>query len=59
MDKREIQELLDRTYELEGLLHLALARIDDLPTQLPGLIYAKIAELNDNEEYDIPVRRMI
>lgn len=52
MDKRKIQELLDRTYELEGLLHLALAREDDLPAQLPGLIYAKIAELNEYDEYD-------
>lgn len=45
MDKKEIQELLDKTYELEGLLHLAAARSEDMPEVLPGLIRTKVAEL--------------
>ncbi len=45
MDKKEIQDLLDKTYELEGLLHLATARSEDMPEVLPGLIRAKVADL--------------
>lgn len=42
-----IQDLLDITYELEGLLHLATARADDIPASLPALIGNKIAELSE------------
>lgn len=45
MNKEEIQNLLDLTYELEGLLHLALARENDLPESLPTLIDNKISLL--------------
>lgn len=45
MNREEIQDLLDQTYELEGLLHLALAREEDMPEALPRLIRSKIATL--------------
>lgn len=44
MDKEKLNELLDRIYELEGLVHLAIAR-DDAPDKLPELIRKKSEEL--------------
>lgn len=44
MDKEKLNELLDRIYELEGLVHLAIAR-DDAPDKLPELIKKKSEEL--------------
>lgn len=40
MNKEELNRLLDNIYELEGLVHLALAR-EDCPESLPGLIIRK------------------
>lgn len=47
MDKQNMEALLDRVYELEGLLHLALSR-DDAPARLKDIIRLKgrrIAEI--------------
>lgn len=40
MNKEDLNGLLDNIYELEGLVHLALAR-EDCPECLPGLIVRK------------------
>ncbi len=44
MDKERLNELLDRIYELEGLVHLAIVR-DEVPASLPELIRRKATEL--------------
>lgn len=40
METKDLNQLLDSVYELEGLLHLALSR-DELPASLPRLIRNK------------------
>lgn len=58
MDKERLNELLDRIYELEGLVHLAIVR-DDVPASLPELIRRKArqlyAEIDGDEEVAAPV----
>lgn len=44
MNKDELNRLLDSVYELEGLIHLALAR-EDCPEVVPGLILRKAESL--------------
>lgn len=44
MEKERLEELLDSIYELEGLVHLAIAR-EDIPDVLPDLIARKSREL--------------
>ena len=44
MNKEELNGLLDNIYELEGLVHLALAR-EDCPESLPELIVRKANSL--------------
>lgn len=44
MDKKNLNQLLDNVYELEGLLHLAIAR-DDCPEIIPSLIANKAHEV--------------
>lgn len=44
MEKDKLEKLLDSIYELEGLVHLALAR-EDVPDVLPELIARKGKEL--------------
>lgn len=44
MNKEDLNGLLDNIYELEGLVHLALAR-EDCPECLPGLIVRKAESL--------------
>lgn len=48
-DKEKYAEMLDRIYELEGLLQLAITR-DDIPACLGGLISRKISELTLTRE---------
>jgi hypothetical protein len=45
MNKENLNRLLDSIYELEGLVHLALAR-EDIPESLPLLIARKGEELS-------------
>lgn len=45
MNKEKLNRLLDSIYELEGLVHLALAR-EDIPDSLPLLIRRKGEELS-------------
>lgn len=45
MNKEKLEELLDSIYELEGLVHLAIAR-EDAPDVLPDLIARKARELS-------------
>ena len=47
-EKRRYEQMLDITYELEGLLHLALVR-EEIPEALPRLIAGKIADLCDGD----------
>ncbi len=66
MDKHDKEALLDRVYELEGLLHLAITR-EDCPARLDDMIRLKgqrIAEiiaaggernLAEEPEYDLPL----
>lgn len=54
MDKERLNELLDRIYELEGLVHLAIVR-DDVPASLPELIRRKCRQLYDEIEHGEPV----
>ncbi len=49
MDIKEIKELKDRVYELEGLLELAQLREDKIP-ELEPLIKARLHSLCGNEE---------
>ena len=44
MNKKDLNNLLDSIYELEGLVHLAISR-DDNPASLPELITRKGVEL--------------
>lgn len=46
MNKEELNGLLDNIYELEGLVHLALAR-EDCPESLPELIVRKANSLTE------------
>ena len=48
-DKEHYADLLDRIYELEGLLQLAITR-DDPPARLGELISRKISELTLTRE---------
>lgn len=47
MNKDDLNVLLDSIYELEGLVHLALAR-EDIPDSLPSLIMRKGEELSEH-----------
>lgn len=47
MDKNQLSTLLDRIYELEGLVHLALSR-DDNPDGLSQLIARKAAQISES-----------
>lgn len=61
IDKEKLQELLDTTYELEGLLHLMLSR-DDINSTLEGLVVKKLERLSEmaglqspgNSDEDMP-----
>lgn len=44
MNNNQLNSLLDSIYELEGLVHLAIAR-EDIPDSLPNLIARKGEEL--------------
>ena len=46
MNKEDLNGLLDNIYELEGLIHLALAR-EDCPESLPSLIARKTESLRE------------
>lgn len=46
MNKEDLNGLLDNIYELEGLIHLALAR-EDCPESLPSLIARKAESLRE------------
>lgn len=43
--KEDLLNMLDIAYELEGVLHLALTRVDDMPEALPRIIRGKVQEL--------------
>lgn len=45
--KEDLLNMLDIAYELEGVLHLALTRGDDMPEALPQIIREKVEELYD------------
>lgn len=54
MDKERLLELLDTTYELEGLLHLMLSR-DDINSTLEGLVVKKLELLSELAGLEFPV----